>query len=250
MCRQRTSPSDGEVTVTLAPDPTPTHEGGQARPLRLVPSPLVGEARRGVSDPRQASRRADRMVGARSNRPSPTARPRTAAPSSSTTRRSSAALTSSSGRTASTTSWPAADRPADGCRVATSSPSCDLHDRRRRPALSPGSAAMARGERLGLPEPVPRHPRRQRASLAPGAKVLDVEDRLLFLVVDRRGYPVGHMGLQRTPSTTRWRWRSTTSSAGIRAPEPGLMGLAWSGDARLGRGDVQPPVRPPPRPRR
>ena len=59
------------------------------------------------------------------------------------------------------------------------------------------------------------------------AKVLDVEDRLLFLVVDRRGYPVGHMGLANAVNDAM-AMEVDNVVRGVPGAEPGLMGAALS----------------------
>jgi perosamine synthetase len=57
------------------------------------------------------------------------------------------------------------------------------------------------------------------------SKVLDVDDRLLFLVVDRRGYPVGHMGFANAINDAM-AMEIDNVVRGVPGAEPGLMGEA------------------------
>ena len=57
------------------------------------------------------------------------------------------------------------------------------------------------------------------------SKVLDVDDRMLFLVVDRRGYPVGHMGFANAVNDAM-ALEVDNVVRGVPGAEPGLMGAA------------------------
>lgn len=57
------------------------------------------------------------------------------------------------------------------------------------------------------------------------SKVLDVDDRLLFLVADRRGYPIGHMGFANAVNDAM-ALELDNVVRGVPDAEPGLMGEA------------------------
>ncbi len=57
------------------------------------------------------------------------------------------------------------------------------------------------------------------------SKVLDVDDRLLFLVTDRRGYPIGHMGFANAVNDAM-SLEVDNVVRGVPGAEPGLMGEA------------------------
>ncbi len=59
------------------------------------------------------------------------------------------------------------------------------------------------------------------------AKVLDVDDRLLFLVTDRRGYPIGHMGFANAVNDAMG-LEVDNVVRGVPGAEPGLMGEAMA----------------------
>lgn len=59
------------------------------------------------------------------------------------------------------------------------------------------------------------------------SKVLDVDDRLLFLLTDRRGYPIGHMGFANAVNDAM-SLEVDNVVRGVPGAEPGLMGEAMT----------------------
>ncbi len=100
-------------------------------------------------------------------------------------------------------------------------PVCDLHD--GDDALIARFAAWREANAAAFPSRFPVTLDGTASWLR--AKVLDVEDRLLFLVVDRRGYPVGHMGFANAVNDAM-AMEIDNVVRGVPGAEPGLMGLA------------------------